>query len=219
MTRSTSGIPPVVTASGSRLVSRVARGAGWTAAVAGLVLVAGCGDAGGRPTRSAAVPSTQAPFGQDTVRRELEAAVVAAGLPGGETEAGYPKPRHSAGAAATEKERKVAALADRLSPCVVTWSSDDATGASEATAAKARRQFAAMLADLGAHGWKEAAPTNDVPTNGSVYVMSTYKKRGWILNARHSSMGPWVESTAMATKASCFDGLTDEETSVLEDVD
>ncbi|MGW4083369.1 hypothetical protein ACWEGS_10045 [Streptomyces sp. NPDC004822] len=166
------------------------------------------------------MPSTQAPFGQDTVRREMEAAVVAAGLPGGETEAGYPKPRHQAGAAATEKARKVAALAARLSPCVVTWSSDDATGASEATAAKARRQFAAMLADLGAHGWKETTPTEDVPTkNGGVYVMATYKKRGWILNARHSSMGPWVESTGMATKASCFDSLTDEETSVLEDVD
>ncbi|RDS65884.1 hypothetical protein DWC19_04400 [Streptomyces sp. M7] len=166
------------------------------------------------------MPSTQARFGQDTVRREMDAAVVAAGLPGGDTEAGFPKPRHSAGAAATEKEQKVAALAARLSPCVVTWSSDDATGASEATAARARRQFAAMLANLGADGWKETTPTEDVPTeNGGVYVMATYKKRGWILNARHSSMHPWVESTAMATKESCFDSLTDEETGILEGVD
>ncbi|WP_143642233.1 hypothetical protein [Streptomyces viridochromogenes] len=154
------------------------------------------------------------------MRLEMEAAVVAAGLPEEQAEAGFPKPRHSAGAAATERERKVAALAARLSPCVVTWSSDDATGASEATAAKARRQFSAMLADLGAHGWKETTPTEDVPTeNGGVYVMATYKKRGWILNARHSSMHPWVESTVMATKESCFDSLTDEETGILEDVD
>ncbi|MFJ3867674.1 hypothetical protein [Streptomyces nigra] len=150
----------------------------------------------------------------------MDAAVVAAGLPGGVTEAGFPKPRHSAGAAATEKEKKVAALAARLSPCVVTWSSDDATGASEATAARAHRQFAAILAGLGAHGWKETTPTEDVPTeNGGVYVMATFKKRGWILNARHSSMHRWVESTAMATKESCFDILTDEETGILEDVD
>lgn len=155
-------------------MSRLARAAGWTAAVAGLVLVAGCGDAVEHPARSAAVPSTQAPFGQDTVRQEMDAAVVAAGLPEGETESGFPKPRHSAGAAATEKEQKVAALAARLSPCVVTWSSDDATGASEATAARARRQFAAMLANLGAHGWKETTPTEDVPTeNGGVYVIAT----------------------------------------------
>ncbi|WP_222436445.1 hypothetical protein [Streptomyces sp. T12] len=105
----------------------------------------------------------------------MDAAVVAAGLPGGETEAGFPKLRHSAGAAATEKEQEVAALAARLSPCVVTWSSDDATGASEATAAGARRQFAAMLANLGAHGWRETTPAEDVPTeNGGVYVIATY---------------------------------------------
>ncbi|MFI9801807.1 hypothetical protein [Streptomyces sp. NPDC052302] len=166
------------------------------------------------------MPSTQAPFGQDTVRQEMDAAVVAAGLPEGEAEAGFPKPRHSAGAAAAEREQKVAALAARLSPCVVTWSSDDATGGSEATAAKARRQFAAMLADLGAHGWKETTPTEDVRMeNGGVYVMATYKKRGWILNARHSSMHRWVESTVMATMESCFDSLTDEETGVLVDVD
>ncbi|MFJ3863969.1 hypothetical protein [Streptomyces nigra] len=107
------------------------------------------------------MPSTQAPFGQDTVRQEMDAAVVAAGLPEGETEAGFPKPRH--------------------------W---------------------------------ETTPTEDVPTeNGGIYVIATYKKQGWILNARHSSMHPWVESTAMATKESCFDSLTDEETGILEDVD
>ncbi|WP_143659746.1 hypothetical protein [Streptomyces pharetrae] len=165
------------------------------------------------------MPSTQAPFGQDTVRQEMDAAVVAAGLPEGETEAGFPKPRHSAGAATPEKEQKVAALAARLSPCVVTWSSDDATGASEAAAAKARRQFDAMLADLGAHGWKEMTPTEDVSLeNGGIYVIATYKKQGWTLNARHSSMPPWVESTAMATKESCFDRLTDEETAFMTDV-
>jgi hypothetical protein len=150
----------------------------------------------------------------------MDAAVVAAGLPEGETEAGFPKPRHSAGAAATEKAQKVAALAARLSPCVVTWSSDDATGTSEAAAAKAYRQFDAMLADLSAHGWKETTPTEDVPMqNNGIHVIATYKKRGWILNARHSSMHPWVESTAIATKESCFDRLTDEETGILEDVD
>ncbi|MFF5044770.1 hypothetical protein [Streptomyces nigra] len=52
----------------------------------------------------------------------------------------------------------------------------------------------------------------------SKYI-ATYKKRGWILNARHSSMHPWTESTAMATKESCFDSLTDEETEILESVD
>jgi hypothetical protein len=167
-------------------VSRLVREAAWTAAVAGLVLVVGCGDAGIRPARSAVVPSTQAPFGQDTVRQEMDAAVVAAGLPEGETEAGFPKPRHSAGAAATEKVQKVAALAARLSPCVVTWSSDDATGTSEAAAAKAYRQFDAMLADLSAHGWKETTPTEDVPMqNNGIHVIATYKKRGWILTGSH----------------------------------
>ncbi|MFF0305182.1 hypothetical protein ACFYTV_31285 [Streptomyces sp. NPDC004562] len=114
----------------------------------------------------------------------------------------------------------MAALAARLSPCVVTWSSDDATGASEATVARARGQFAVMLADLGAHGWMETTSTEDVPVeSGGVYVIATYKKGGWILNARHSSVHRWVESTVMATKESCFDSLTDEETGILEDVD
>jgi hypothetical protein len=171
------------------------------AAFAGLVLVAGCGDAVERPAGSAAVPSTQAPFGQDTVRQEMDAAVVAAGLPEGETEAGFPKPRHSAVAAATEKAQKVAALAARLSPCVVIWSSNDATGASEAAAARARRQFDAVLADLGARGWKETMPAKEVSLqNDGIYVTATYKKQDWILNARHSSTPPWVESTAMARR-------------------
>jgi hypothetical protein len=85
------------------------------------VLVAGCGDAVERPVRSVAVPSTQAPFGQGTVRQEIDSAVVAAGFPEGETEAGFPKPRRSAGAAATDKEQQVAALAARLSHRSLTW--------------------------------------------------------------------------------------------------
>jgi hypothetical protein len=188
-------------------------------AVAGLVLVAGCGAAVERPAGSAAMPSTQAPFGQGTVRQEINSVVVAAGFPEGEAEAGFPKPRRSAGTAATEKEQKVAALAPRLSPCVVTWSSDDDTGASEAAAAKAHRQFDTALADLGARGWKETMPAEEVSMqNDGIYVTATYKKQGWTLNARHSSMPPWVESTAMATKESCFDRLTDEETAFLTDV-
>ncbi|MFF8975159.1 hypothetical protein [Streptomyces sp. NPDC014995] len=111
-------------------------------------------------------------------------------------------------------------LAARLSPCVVTWSSDDATGASGEAAAKARRQFDTILADLGAHGWKGTTPTEEVSMqNGGIQVITTYQNQGWILNARHGSMRPWVESSAMATKESCFDRLTDEEMGLLEDVD
>jgi hypothetical protein len=147
------------------------------------------------------VPSTQAPFGQGTVRQEINSVVVAAGFPEGEAEAGFPKPRRSVGAAATEKEQKVAAIAARLSPCLVIWSSDDATGAFEAAAAKARRQFDAVLASLGARGWKATMPAKEVSMqNDGIYVTATYKKQGWILNARHSSTPPWVESTAMARR-------------------
>jgi hypothetical protein len=201
-------------------VSRLVRGVGRTAAVTGLVLVAGCAEAVERPARSVAASSAPASFGQETVRQEMDAAVVAAGFPEGEAEAGFPKPRRPAGAEVTEKERKAAALAARLSPCVVTWSSDDATGASGTAAAKARRQFDAVLAELGAHGWKETTPAEEVSMrNGGAYTVATYRKWGWILNARHGSMRPWVESTVMATKESCFDRLTDEETAFLEDVD
>ncbi|MFF8366805.1 hypothetical protein ACF05F_32975 [Rhodococcus erythropolis] len=44
-------------------MSRLVRGAGRTAAVAGLVLVAGCADAVERPARSVAASSAPASFG------------------------------------------------------------------------------------------------------------------------------------------------------------
>lgn len=69
-----------------------------------------------------------------------------------------------------------------------------------------------------ARGWKKSGAAEEVPVGDSgTYFMATYKKRGWTLNARHSTLPTWSYSTAMATEDACFGRLTDEETALLED--
>ncbi|CAM5687187.1 hypothetical protein SGLAM104S_00017 [Streptomyces glaucescens] len=123
---------------GDDWVSRLARGSGWTAAVAGLALVALAVDARQRPARSPPRPRRRRPSGRTPYVRRWTLPSWRPGLPRGRDRSGLPQAPPSAGAAATEKAQKVAALAARLSPCVVTWSSDDATGASEAAASVLR---------------------------------------------------------------------------------
>ncbi|MER6323719.1 hypothetical protein [Streptomyces coelicoflavus] len=154
------------------------------AAAAGLILVTGC---------SADTGHAPAPFDQKAVQTDLNEAIAAAGLPEGETTKGFPAPSRSS------------ELAAELAPCVVSWS------ASGYPSPDARKDFNALLTVLGARGWREAQPSEEVPlAEGGSYVLATYKKQGWILNARHSSARNLTRSTALATDESCFDELTDD---------
>lgn len=193
------------------------------AAVAGVLLGTGCGS----DVAPSAEPkaSSTAPFGQKTVQADLDAALAAAGLPEGQTEVGYPETgRRSAGAATAEEEQKLAALAARLSTCVVSWASDDTEFSSPATdstdsteSTELRRQLDVVLSDLETRDWERAEPSTEVPVaeNGT-YFMATYKKQGWTLHARHSSLQTWSQSTVMATEDDCFSGVTDEELALVE---
>ncbi|MGV9457206.1 hypothetical protein [Streptomyces sp. NPDC003635] len=192
-----------------------ARGRRLVTAVVGTVLVTGCGSA--EPSAQAeAPPLSPAPFDQRHVRAELEAASVAAGLPEGLTEL---QDGVSPVQGATEKERKRAALAARLSPCTVHWSHNPAD-ASSATSdpAQMRRQLDLVLADLAASGWAKSDTDDEVPMgdDGTAF-MATYKKRGWTLHARHYTFSPWSHSTATATQDACFAKITDEEAALLDD--
>jgi len=51
---------------------------------------------------------------------------------------------------------------------------------------------------------------------GGTYVMATYEKQGWTLNARHNSLQRLNQSTVMATEDACFARLTDEELALVE---
>ncbi|WAZ19234.1 hypothetical protein STRCI_000269 [Streptomyces cinnabarinus] len=174
---------------------------------AGLALVVGCG--GAEPSTPAA--ASPAPFDQRAVRADLEAAVAVAGLPEGRTkvEAG-----ESPGPGATNKERKLAALTARLSPCTVSWFHHQ-TGASDQD--RMRGNLDVALSDLVARGWKKTGADDEVPLgDDGTHFMATYKKRGWTLHARHSTLATWSDSSAVATEDTCFDRLTDEETALLE---
>lgn len=184
-----------------------------TAAVAATALLAGCGG-GGAPS---AAPSPSASFGREAVRADLEAAVVAAGLSQGRTEAGYPGAGRSAGPTATEKERKVAALAARLSPCVVSWSDEGMAGESGADVNAPRRTLDDVLSGLGKRDWERAGPAEEKKVGGGgTYFLAMYKKRGWTLHARYSAMQAWSQTSVMATEDACFDRVTDEELAMID---
>ncbi|MFC8247335.1 hypothetical protein [Streptomyces chartreusis] len=193
------------------------------AAVVGAALSSGCGSTA--PSTPAAVSSdtaSPAPFGRQDVQADLEAAAVTAGIPEGLTELGS-DPSPEPGEA--EKEGKLAALIARLSPCTVTWTHDGADAASpesksesESDPDQPRQQLDALLSNLAARGWKKSGAAKEVPVGDrGTYFMATYKKQGWTLNARHSTLSTWNQSTAMVTEDACFDRLTDEEAALLED--
>lgn len=185
------------------VVRTAAVAAGAVLVAAGAVLVAGCGSEAA-PTASTAITSP-APFRQETVRADLEAALDAAGLPGGETEMGYPEPGPSFGSGSAADRKKLVALVARVSPCVVSWKSDD-TG-----------RLNKVLAGLEARGWEKSGPSEEVPMgeNGT-YYMATYEKHGWTLHARHTDVNTIDRSNVMATEDDCFAQVTDEEMALVE---
>ncbi|MFF4274904.1 hypothetical protein [Streptomyces sp. NPDC001536] len=189
---------------------------GWMAAAAtGAFLVAGCG---GTEGPSASTASSPASFGQEGVRGDVAAAVRAAGLPEGKIEVGYDRTGRSASAATAADERKLAALITRISPCVVSWSSKD-TGPTTPTTGptEPRRQLDVVLSGLEKRDWETSAPATEAPVaDNGTYFMATYKKQGWTLHARHTSLGAWSRSTVMATEDTCFRGITDEELALVE---
>ncbi|MGW3658021.1 hypothetical protein ACWD6R_21015 [Streptomyces sp. NPDC005151] len=191
-------------------VGRVAAAAAW------VVLVAGCGGGVGGSAPTAAVSS--APFGQKAVHADLDAAISAAGLPGGRTKAGFSVGDRSARSAATDRERTLAALAPRLTPCVVSWTSSATWSSSETDPVKVRRQLDTVLSGLAARGWQETQPSEEAPIgeDGS-HFMATYKKQGWILNARHSRLKSLNQSTVVITEEACFGRLTDDELALFDD--
>ncbi|MFF3413301.1 hypothetical protein ACFYW9_01215 [Streptomyces sp. NPDC002698] len=208
--------------------------AGRTAAVAvGAILATGCG-AGTEPadpvaaTASAASSSSSSsssssasvPFGQKAVRTDLRAAVAAAGLTGGKVVAGLGVPQRPQTRADTGKGRKAAALATRLTPCVVSYHSPDAADPANTPAdapADARRQLKVVLSGLVARGWKESTPPQEEPVgdNGTSF-MASYAKKGWHLYARHVAAPSLDRMTVMATEEACFGRLTDEERALIE---
>ncbi|MFJ2238470.1 hypothetical protein [Streptomyces sp. NPDC087859] len=195
------------------------RAARTVAAAAVAVVVTGCGGDGVPSTATAA--TSLASFGQEEVRGDLEAAVAAAGLPEGKTEAGYSRSGRTAGSATTAEERKPAALITRLSPCVVSWSTEDTGFSTPATPTDEptdpRRQLDVVLADLEKRDWKQSAPSTEAPlTENGTYFMAGYKKQGWTLHARHSGLRTWSWSTVMVTEDDCFSRVTEEEQDLLD---
>ncbi|MFJ4369086.1 hypothetical protein ACIP4S_33865 [Streptomyces chartreusis] len=192
--------------------------AGWlVTAVAGAALSAGCGGtASSSPTAASSATASPAPFGQQDVQADLEAAAAAAGVPEGLTELGS-DPSPESGEA--EKERKLAALIARLSPCTVSWTHDRADSASSTSKPDpSRKQLDLFLSNLAAHGWRKSGTAKEVPVGDrGTYFMATYRKQGWTLNARHSTLSTWNQSTATVTEDACFDRLTDEEAALLQD--
>ncbi|WP_326607988.1 hypothetical protein [Streptomyces sp. NBC_01800] len=193
-------------------VVRVRRAA---AAAAWVVLIAGCGGGVGGSAPTSAVSS--ASFGQKAVHADLDAAIKAAGLPGGRTQAGFKGSRPTR-PVATAKDRKLATLVPRLTPCVVSWTSNATWSSSGTDPAKVRRQLDTVLSGLAARGWKVTQPSEEAPIGGGgSYFMATYKKQGWILNARHSRLQSLNQSTVMITEEACFGRLTDEELALFDD--
>ncbi|MFF8352779.1 hypothetical protein ACF063_04945 [Streptomyces chartreusis] len=192
--------------------------ASWlVTAVAGAALSAGCGGTvSSTPTAASSATASPGPFGQRDVQADLEAAAAAAGAPEGLTELG---PDPSPGPGETEKERKLAALIARLSPCTVSWTHDRADSASsESKPDPSRKRLELVLSNLAARGWKKSGAAKEVPVGDhGTYFTATYKKQGWTLYARHNTLSTWSQSSATVTEDACFDRLTDEETALLED--
>ncbi|MGC4981344.1 hypothetical protein ACLQ18_11980 [Streptomyces sp. DT193] len=195
-----------------------------TAAVAvGAILATGCG-AGAEPADPVAATapassssSASVPFGQKAVRTDLQAAVEAAGLTGGKVVAGLGVPQQPQTRTDTEKGRKAAVLATRLTPCVVSYRSPDAADPAD-TPAGTRRQLKVMLSGLAARGWKESTPPQEAPVgDDGTYFMASYAKKGWHLYARHVAAPVIDQMTVMATEEACFGRLTDEERALIED--
>lgn len=98
------------------------------------------------------------------------------------------------------------------------------TAVSSATASPApfRRQdvqaeLEAAAVAAGIPDWKKSGAAKEVPVGDrGTYFMATYKKQGWTLYARHSTLSTWNQSTATVTEDACFDRLTDEEAALLE---
>jgi hypothetical protein len=188
------------------------------------ILATGCG-AGAGPAApvvtTAPVPSpaaTSAPFGQRDVRMDLQAAVEAAGLTGGNVKAGVGVPKGAHAPTGTEKGRRITALAKRLTPCVVSWSPTEKNYRSPNSAdpAVARRQLQVMLSGLSARGWNESRPSQEAPVGGDgTYFMATYKKKGWFLHARHLTAPALDRLTFMAVEDACFNRLTAEERALI----
>ncbi|MFE2298595.1 hypothetical protein ACFXAW_10390 [Streptomyces sp. NPDC059445] len=178
------------------------------------ILATGCGAGAGAAASAATTtpaPSASAPFGQKDVRRDLRAAIAAAGLTGGKVEAGQGASKGADTPTNAEQGDKAAALADRLTPCVVSWSSTEKGDRSTnpADPAGARRQMKAMLSGLVARGWKQSTPPQNAPVGGdATYFMASYKKKGWVLYARHLAAPTLGHMTVMATDVACFNRLT-----------
>lgn len=191
--------------------------AGWTAASAtAAFLVAGCG--GDVAPSVATAVTSPASFGQEGVRGDVAAAVRAAGLPEGKIEVGYDQTGRSASPATAADERRQAALITRLSPCVVSWSSKDMGSTTPTTGpTEPRRQLDAVLSGFEKRDWETSAPATETPVaDNGTYFMATYKKQGWTLHARHTSLGAWSQSTVMATEDDCFSRVTDEELAMVD---
>ncbi|CAL9614758.1 hypothetical protein SUDANB176_05706 [Streptomyces sp. enrichment culture] len=196
--------------------------------VVGAVLVTGCGGGTGPSapaTASAPAPppsssSATVPFGQKAVLKDLRAAVAAAGLPRSTVEAGLGVPPERLVRAGTQKERKVAALATRLTPCAVSWSPAGKRHRSPGAAdpAGTRRRLDAVLSGLAARGWQETAPSKETSLgDDGTYFMASYEKEGWFLHARHAEAPALDQVTVMATEEACFARVTDEERALVED--
>ncbi|MEV6195732.1 hypothetical protein AB0M19_25410 [Streptomyces sp. NPDC051920] len=195
------------------------------AVAVGTILATGCGTdlapadhAAATAATHASSSSAQVSFNQKAVRRELQAAVTAAGLTGGKVEAGFGRSQEPHSLVGTGKKSKAAALGTRLTPCVVTWvPTEQYRSLRAADSADKQRQLEAMLSSLTARGWKEGTPRQKAPVGGSgTYFMASYKKKGWFLHARHLAAPSLDQVTVMVTETACFNRLTDEERALVE---
>ncbi|MFJ2595536.1 hypothetical protein [Streptomyces erythrochromogenes] len=192
------------------------------AAVAGAILVAGCGGAVQPGAAMPAAPSAPAPtptaFGKEAALADLAAATAAAGLPGGTTPPS-PTPPASPDPAdppATDRERARDEVEARMAACGVGWSSPNGPGSAQERA-EARKRFHAALAGLVERGWKESRPTEEVALGKGSMVMVQYKKQEWTLHARHFESGLLGMATMTATEDACANRFTDAELDLLED--
>ncbi|MFD8079821.1 hypothetical protein ACFV3E_45365 [Streptomyces sp. NPDC059718] len=185
------------------------------------ILATGCGE--GAPTAASAPTSPSSPetvpFGQKAVLQDLREAVEAADLTVSTVEAGLGVPQENLVRADTDKERKAAALATRLTPCAVFWSPpQEHFSPDDAGPADTRQQLGVVLSALAQRGWKETRPSEEAPLgDDGTYFMASYKKEGWFLNARHAHASALDHVTVVATQEACFDRLTDEEKALVED--
>lgn len=195
-----------------------------TASVAVIAILAtGCGaglgpaDSNRAHTRSSASAATT--FDQKAVQRDLQVVVAAAGLTGGKVETGLGVTHEPPAGADTETRHKTAALFTRLIPCAVSWSPTDKQSRSlhAANPAGTQRKLEVMLSGLAARGWKLSTPSKETPVgDDGTYFMASYKKKGWLLNARHLAAPSLDQMMVIATEEACFSQLTSEEQALIE---